>query len=878
MKTKFMILIACALCLFVSLSAVSAVDVNDADNTVLSVGSDDVIADSSSANENNNVNNVLSSPNSDGDIISENNNADNLADDGEFINVSEAYDLLNEFRLEDGVWQWNKDNTTKTVFNTNDTNQLKPLVRDTALEETAKTRAKELVQLYSHTRPDDSPCFTAFPDGYTAVGENIAMGYTTCADVTEAWKETNYTYDGQGHRRNMLRSQFNSVGIAAYRANGTIYWVQDFGYIERADDNTTDNGIYVNGSLSENGNGSKDSPFNNLKSALDKIESGDTIYIAPGQYTGLNNTNLEINKAVNLTNWTSGDVIFDGENKNTIFNITGAANVIGLTFKNANNSAVTGNRKGNILNCSFMDNTGINGGAVNGCDDVINSTFINNTAEYGGAAYGCNNLVNSSFINNTAEYGAAIYGCDNVTNCVFSGNKAGNASLSVQDVVKYYHGPEKFIVNVTNSEGIPLTGKTVVIWINGAKYGRTTNENGTASLDLTLSSGVYPVNVTLDDEIAFATVEILSTVESYNLTKYYRNESQFIAEFKDFEGKPLENGTASYNVNGINYYRAIKNGAAKLNINLPVGNYTITVNNPFTGENSASNIEVLSTINAEDVTKYFLNGTQYYATFLDGEGNPLTNGTAKFNVNGKFYYRTIKNGTVKVEINLPPSTYIITAYSPYNNQTFASEIYVMPTLIANNLTKKYGNTTPFEVFVVNGTCNHDFDDYKDKLTNLSDYFSKYNITDVSELNLNETTAALSETSHTLSNMGDSIPYLHTSIKNLMEDIDEANECIESLSNQVITAKDESDVFAINLLASELSESLLKVFVDLDFATSASAPLDNANVTFNINGIMYNRTTDNDGFARLNINLPVKEYTITSTYGSSSISNKINITA
>ncbi len=43
-----------------------------------------------------------------------------------------------------------------------------------------------------------------------------------------------------------------------------------------------------------------------------------------------------------------------------------------------------------------------------------------------------------------------------------------------------------------------------------------------------------------------------------------------------------------------------------------------------------NNIEVLSTIQANDVVKFFRNGTQYYAKFLDGSGNPLVNGNVTF--------------------------------------------------------------------------------------------------------------------------------------------------------------------------------------------------------------------------------------------------------
>ncbi|WP_296849513.1 hypothetical protein, partial [uncultured Methanobrevibacter sp.] len=50
------------------------------------------------------------------------------------------------------------------------------------------------------------------------------------------------------------------------------------------------------------------------------------------------------------------------------------------------------------------------------------------------------------------------------------------------------------------------------------------------------------------------------------------------------------------------------------------------------------------------------------------------------------------------------------------------------------------------------------------------------------------------------------------------------------------------------------------------------------VTFNINGVIYAKTTDSEGLAKLNIALMPGEYIITSTSpNGNSISNKITVT-
>ena len=96
------------------------------------------------------------------------------------------------------------------------------------LEAAAKIRAEEICRSYSHTRPDGSNWTTVSP---LAKGENLATGnsegYVTGTRAFEAWMES------QGHKENMLRPQFRTVGIAGYYCPSGRYkyqWVQLFGY------------------------------------------------------------------------------------------------------------------------------------------------------------------------------------------------------------------------------------------------------------------------------------------------------------------------------------------------------------------------------------------------------------------------------------------------------------------------------------------------------------------------------------------------------------------------------------------------------------------------------------------------------------------------
>lgn len=55
------------------------------------------------------------------------------------------------------------------------------------------------------------------------VGENIAMGQSSSAEVINAWMNSS------GHRANILNPGYTRIGVAAFATpNGTIYWCQQF--------------------------------------------------------------------------------------------------------------------------------------------------------------------------------------------------------------------------------------------------------------------------------------------------------------------------------------------------------------------------------------------------------------------------------------------------------------------------------------------------------------------------------------------------------------------------------------------------------------------------------------------------------------------------
>ena len=145
-------------------------------------------------------------------------------------------DVINEARTNsEHAWYWNKDDTTKTFCT-----DLKELEYDYDLERVAMKRAAEIALSYDHERPIGGYAWDTYGQEnirYSHAGENIAAAQTTASQVNFCWREDNEPYGGQGHRRNMLSSKFNCVGIGHVYYNGVHYWVEEFAY--RTSINTT---------------------------------------------------------------------------------------------------------------------------------------------------------------------------------------------------------------------------------------------------------------------------------------------------------------------------------------------------------------------------------------------------------------------------------------------------------------------------------------------------------------------------------------------------------------------------------------------------------------------------------------------------------------
>ncbi|WP_409199656.1 hypothetical protein [Methanobrevibacter sp. DSM 116169] len=461
---------------------------------------------------------------------------------------------------------------------------------------------------------------------------------------------------------------------------------------------------------------------------------------------------------------------------------------------------------------------------------------------------------------NYGNYSIKLYYFDKLIDNVNYNVKAHNdiTTIILKNSTSTLLEESKIIANVgglINDEGIVLN-----LYINNKYYGNNkTDKDGNFIFyipPLTYDPGNYLIQLRFNGTNSYneknsnnANLEIFEKnvkLISDNITMIYRNGTRYEAILTDYLNNPIEGEIIFITVNGVTYNRTTdKNGSVTLAINLAPNTYNITTF--YLGSDKLDNISITTslfinpTIIVSNLEKFYLNGSQYEAKLIDKNGKILSNKNITFNINGVFYTRTTNEyGIATLNINLAPNTYIITA--EYDDLKVSSIILVKPTLIANNLTKIFGTPDTYDIKVL---------DSKGQL------LKGVNVT----ININGVFYTRTTNEYGIATLNINL----------------------APNTYIITAEyDDLKVSSIILVKPTLiANNLTKIFgtpdtYDIKVLDSKGQLLKGVNVTININGVFYNRTTNSEGIAKLNINLAPNSYIATATYNGHSTSNVITV--
>ena len=428
--------------------------------------------------------------------------------------------------------------------------------------------------------------------------------------------------------------------------------------------------------------------------------------------------------------------------------------------------------------------------------------------------------------------------------------------VNVKDIVV----GEDAVVNVVLPDD---ANGNVTITVNGKNYVAVV-KYGVASVTISdLAKGNYNVSVKYSGDNKYLPSEnttqfSVAKVSDYNVTvdivDIIEGENATVTVVVPDDGT----GEVIITIDGKEYKGSVDNGVAKVVIpDLKEGTYKVVTF--YTGDNKYDSMIVNGTITVnkntkttltmDDVVKYFKGAQNLTAKLVDAFGNPIANATVYFTVNGKVYAKTTdKNGTASMGIGLVPNEYKVNAVfngtKDYDKATANATVTVKNTVLGNDTTLYFCNGTKYVA---------KFLDSNGKA--LANTTVKFNINGVFYTRVTDENGTASLT-----------------IK-----LDPKSYVITAYN----PATGEERANNITVMPTLITKDLSMKFQDgskfnVTILDGQGKPLANQNVTFNVNGVFYNKVSGADGVASLNINLNAGKYIITSMWNGYQVGNNITI--
>ena len=459
----------------------------------------------------------------------------------------------------------------------------------------------------------------------------------------------------------------------------------------------------------------------------------------------------------------------------------------------------------------------------------------------------------------TYGFAAAWAGNDNYNAVVENGDFKVN---KIDSTVAVNADDIKVGENVTVTVNVPTdaTGDVIII-VDGVDY-TVAIENGKAVKTIAdLKANDYTVTVKYSGDNNYNANQNTTEFTVSKISDYNMNIT--VPEFKEGVNSTINvvlpkdaTGTVTVEIGGKNYTANVTDGVANVIIpGLGVGDYNITTT--YSGDakydlmTKKGNITVIPNVNVNldvsDVEMFYHDGTRLVAKLTDYQGKPIVNATIYFNINGVNYARTTDaNGTASIALNLESGAYpVIVAYNgsaSYSKISKNITVTINPSIIADDLVKMYKNDTKFSAKFLGSDGKV-----------LANTTVKFNINGVL---------------YTRTTNNDGVGSLAINLR--------PGEYVLTAYNPVTG---EQQGFNITVKSLIVTQDLTKYYMN---ASSFQATIYDKNgslavgknVTFNINGVFYTRTADENGVVSLAINLRPGEYIITTIYEGLDIGNNI----
>ena len=331
---------------------------------------------------------------------------------------------------------------------------------------------------------------------------------------------------------------------SCHSGTATVYATVD-GFSLSTPITVTNSNIYVSNSTGSDttGDGSQSKPYQTISKGISMITSGGTVHIADGIYTGTGNTNLKINKNMNIIGQSQTGTIINGTGTNWIFDVYGGTDVTFTNLTLTNGKAGLTDMYGYVHVGGAIYNRGTL--SVNGC------TFTGNNADYGGAIYNNGGTINSvsdcTFTGNTVISGGGDGGAilnvgtiNSLNGCTFTGNTAVNGGGVINNVGTISLSGCNFTDNTATSGGV-INNFGGTISLSGCNFTNNTATSGGA-----IYNGYYYLS---DSKVTLNGCNITqNTATTYGGAIY--NEGSLTANYNRFYNNTATDGTAIYSSRG----------------------------------------------------------------------------------------------------------------------------------------------------------------------------------------------------------------------------------------------------------------------------------------------------------------------------------------
>lgn len=503
-------------------------------------------------------------------------------------------------------------------------------------------------------------------------------------------------------------------------------------------------------------------------------------------------------------------------------------------------------------------------------------------------------------------------------------------NIVLGDMLTSDYSGELYSITLTDENNNALSGRNVEFYLNGKTYNASTDDNGIASIPVALGPGTYNIAVNFNGDKDFFEASSTGTIVVKDKVEISITVSQNVKNvLLNIKLSKSVDESLNVIVNGESYTVKAYNGRAVLNLNdLENDNYDVTAKllneeKYITNQTSAQfTINITQPIiKSGAMTTFDYSNDVYSIVIVDVTDNPISDKKVTFILNGVIYTRTTdSNGVASIPINLGRGTYDIEISSAADNSYLKTSARNQIT-VEEHIQADINLVKTEESVSIDMTLSKPINDIVSLSVNGKEYSvavekgkgslklenneSDYNIEINSRnIKLGAVTELICENFKTYYKSNSE--YKVTLLNNNQPE--SGKTIVFTLNGEIYNAvTDDKGVASINVnlnvgtygvtiiygdyIRSQIitvqktitnNKNLIKYYKGSE-TYSVKVWGDNGKavgagkvVTMKIGGKTYTVKTNKNGYASLKINLKPKTYTITATYKSYKVSNKVTI--